>query len=229
MTYDEGMAKSSSNPEETAWTVPVLHPGDEHGKRRLALLEAAYDIIATAGFEGLRTRGVAERLGINIATLHYYFPSKQKLIEGLSMLIGAKFVTLHGPAPKPSGFPALDDLRQEFADGGFYLSHHPDLLLVLQEFGLRGKRDPHVQKVVDQMNHHWQSNVERMVRQGIADGTFRADLGFEEILSFLMTILRGTAYADPDQVALLRRQTESWILSDQTKRQLQKKSGAKKK
>ena len=221
------MAKSSG--PETAWTIPILHPEDEHGKRRLALLEAAYQIIATAGFEGLRTRGVAERVGVNIATLHYYFPSKQHLIEGLSTLIGAKFVTLHGPAPAPSGFPALDSLRQEFADGRFYLSHHPDLLLVLQEFGLRGKRDPQVQKVVDQMNHHWQANVEGMVRQGLADGTFRSDLSFNEILSFLMTILRGTAYADASQVAVLRRQTEYWILSERAKRQLGTRSGAKKK
>ena len=227
MYYPGGVAKSSS--PETEWTRPILHPEDEHGKRRLALLEAAYDIIATAGFEGLRTRGVAERVGVNIATLHYYFPSKQQLIEGLSMLIGAKFVTLHGPAPTPSGLAALDNLRQEFADGCFYLSHHPDLLLVLQEFGLRGKRDPQVQKVVDQMNRHWQTNVENIVRQGMADRTFRSDLTFDEVLSFLMAILRGTAYADPDQVAVLQKQTESWILSEQAKRRLSKKSGATKK
>src|SRR5215469_11438833 len=195
MNYDGGVAKTSS--PETAWTLPILHPGDEHGKRRLALLEAAYDIVAKAGFEGLRTRGVAQKVGVNIATLHYYFPSKQQLIEGLSMLIGAKFVTLHAPAPEPTGLPALDHLRHEFADGRFYLTHHPDLLLVMQEFGLRGKRDPQVQKVVDQMNHHWQANVESIVRHGVTDGTFRSDLTFDEVLSFLMAILRGTAFADP--------------------------------
>ena len=227
MEYDGDVARSRSS--ETKWTFPVLHPEDDHGKRRLALLQAAYDVVATAGFEGLRTRGVAERVGVNIATLHYYFPSKQQLIEGLSRLIGAKFVTLHAPAPESSGLPALDQLRHEFADGRFYLTHHSDLLLVMQEFGLRGKRDPQVQKVVDQMNHHWQANVERIVRHGVADGTFRSDLTFDEVLSFLMAILRGTAYADPDQVAVLQKQTESWILSEQAKRRLRKKSGATKK
>lgn len=227
MYYDGVVAKSSS--PETAWALPLLHPEDEHGKRRLALLEAAYDIIAKAGFEGLRTRGVAERVGVNIATLHYYFPSKQQLIEGLSMLIGAKFVSLHGPAPAPSGLPALDSLRQEFADGRFYLTHHPDLLLVLQEFASRGKRDPQVQKVVDQMIRHWETNVENIVRQGMADGTFRSDFSFDEIFRFLMTILRGIAYADPDQVPALQRQTESWIVLEQAKRQLAKRSGGKKK
>ncbi|MGB8539052.1 MAG: helix-turn-helix domain-containing protein [Acidobacteriaceae bacterium] len=89
---------------------PLLHPHDEHGKRRAALLHAAFDVVAQAGVEGLRTRAVATRAGVNIAILHYYFPSKQDLIEGLAQLIRAKFVTLHGPAPRPSGFPALDRL-----------------------------------------------------------------------------------------------------------------------
>src|SRR5580658_3175560 len=111
------------------WCRALLDPQDEHGRRRTALLQAAFDVVAEVGFEGLRTRGVADRVGVNIATLHYYFPSKQDLIEGLSILIGARFVTLHGPPPKPSGFPALDNLRQEFSDGRFYLEHHPDLLL----------------------------------------------------------------------------------------------------
>jgi DNA-binding transcriptional regulator YbjK len=50
----------------------------EQVDRRRSLLQAAFDVIAMSGFEGLRTRAVAERAGVNIATLHYYFqPSKR--------------------------------------------------------------------------------------------------------------------------------------------------------
>src|ERR1700726_1447566 len=99
------------------WWQTLLHPQDEHGRRRADLLQAAFDVVAEAGFEGLRTRAVAARAGVNIATLHYYFPSKQDLIEGVAQLLSANFVTLHGSAPRPSGFPFLDRLRQEFSDG----------------------------------------------------------------------------------------------------------------
>ena len=51
--------------------------------RRSALVLAAYRQIAARGFEGLRTREVAAEVGVNIATLHYYFPTKEKLIEGV--------------------------------------------------------------------------------------------------------------------------------------------------
>ena len=231
MTTNQLIGYDRSEPDSTqdGWAFQLLHPDDDQGKRRVALLQAAYDVIAQAGFEGLRTRAVADRAHVNIATLHYYFPTKQNLIEGLAQFIGAKFVTLHGPAPEPSGLPALDRLRQEFADGRFYLAHHPDLLLVMQEFTLRCKRDVEVQKVVDQMHFHWRAGLERMLRDGIANGTFRSDLAFAEMLGFLMAILSGTAITGADHIATIQRETESCILSEKAKRRLTKKSGARKK
>ncbi len=210
------------------WWLAFLNPSDEHGKRRTALLQAAFEVIAEAGFEGLRTRAVAKRAGVNVATLHYYFPSKQDLIEGLAQWIGAKFVTLHGPVPQSSDFPSLDRLRQEFADGRYYLKHHPEMLLVLQEFTLRGKRDPEVQKVVDEMNAHWREGIERMVGDGLKDGTFRADIAPNEMLTMLMTIFSGIAAFSADRIDMIERNTEAWILSDMTKRKLRKFTGAKK-
>ncbi|HET6219259.1 MAG TPA: TetR/AcrR family transcriptional regulator [Acidobacteriaceae bacterium] len=209
------------------WWRPLLDPEDEHGKRRAALLHAAFDVIAEAGFEGLRTRAVATRAGVNIATLHYYFPSKQDLIEGLAQLIGAKFVTLHGPAPRPSGFPALDRLRQEFSDGRFYLKHHPEMLLVVQEFSLRGKRDPEVQKIFDQMNAYWRDGIEQMVQEGIADGTFRHDIPPREMFPLLMSIFTGIAVSGAGQIEALERNTETWILSPKAKKKLEKRQGGK--
>jgi TetR/AcrR family transcriptional regulator, regulator of cefoperazone and chloramphenicol sensitivity len=214
----------SSSPE---WCRALLDPQDEHGRRRAALLHAAFDVVAEVGFEGLRTRAVANRAGVNIATLHYYFPSKQDLIEGLAQLIGAKFVTLHGRPPRPSGLSALDRLRQEFSDGRFYLKQHPEMLLVLQEFALRGKRDPKVQKTVDQMNAHWRDGIERMVRAGVADGTFRDDIPATEMLSMLMSIFAGSAASGASQIDSVERITETWILSGKAKKELQKPIGAK--
>src|SRR5437899_9623260 len=50
--------------------------------REQALVQAAFNQIAERGFEGLRTREVAAGVGLNIATLHYYFPTKEPLIRG---------------------------------------------------------------------------------------------------------------------------------------------------
>ena len=213
----------------TTWASEILDPQDEQGKRRLTLLQAAFDVVAQAGFEGLRTRAVADRAGVNIATLHYYFPSKQKLVEGLSRFMSAKFVMLHGPTPKPSGLPALDHLRQEFADAHLYLKEHSDLLLIQTEFFMRGQRDPEVRKVVEEIRSHWLESVEEILRDGMADHTFRSDLALKDALAFLMATLSGTAWARPEQMDAIQRQAESWLLSPEAKRRLATKKGTKKK
>jgi AcrR family transcriptional regulator len=170
---------------------------------------------------------VATRAGVNIATLHYYFPSKQDLIEGVAQLLSAKFVTLHGPATRPSGLPALDRMRQEFSDGRFYLKHHPEVILVMQEFGLRGKRDPEVQKICDQMNGHWRDGIAQTVQEGVADGTFRNDIPAHDLIPLLMSILSGIATSGTTQIDAVERIMETWILSAKAKKKLEKPKGDK--
>src|ERR1700716_4517889 len=68
-------------------------------RRREELVRAAYNQIAERGFEGLRTREVAAEVGLNIATLHYYFPTKEALIQGVVDYATQRFrstLTPHG-------------------------------------------------------------------------------------------------------------------------------------
>ena len=43
--------------------------------------KVALDIFVQKGFDGTRTRDIAEAAGINIAAMHYYYGSKEKLFE----------------------------------------------------------------------------------------------------------------------------------------------------
>jgi TetR/AcrR family transcriptional regulator, regulator of cefoperazone and chloramphenicol sensitivity len=202
------------------WCTAILKPEDDQGKRRLLLLQTVFDVIAEMGFEGLRTRAVAARAGVNIATLHYYFPSKQDLVEGLAQFISAKFVTIHGPAPVPSGYAALDGLRQEFSDIKYYVEHEAKMLLVMQELGMRGKRDDAVKKVVDEMTSHWRHGIEGLVEEGVATGVFRDDMDKQALCAILLSILAGIAGMGGGNVGEIAKSTESWILSDEVKAQL---------
>src|SRR5262245_26152052 len=57
-------------------------PRRESGEdRKRAIADAARQIIVEKGLEGLRTREIAQRVGINIATLHYHVPTKEALVE----------------------------------------------------------------------------------------------------------------------------------------------------
>jgi TetR/AcrR family transcriptional regulator, regulator of cefoperazone and chloramphenicol sensitivity len=147
--------------------------GDE---RRDSLVRAAFACLAADGFEGLRTRSVADRAGVNIATLHYYFPTKEALIGGVADYLASQFITLHAPPAASTGKPALDRLHQEFADAHFYSTERPELFAVLFELQQRGRRDPAIRKIIEPLFGQWQFGIERFLTAGIEDGVFRRDL-----------------------------------------------------
>lgn len=75
--------------------------------RREQIVEAAFACLADKGFEGLRTRDVAATAGLDIATLHYWFATKEDLIRGVHEATLARFATTlpaeGSPAERLSG------------------------------------------------------------------------------------------------------------------------------
>jgi TetR/AcrR family transcriptional regulator, regulator of cefoperazone and chloramphenicol sensitivity len=182
-------------------------------ERRQSLVEAAFEAIAADGFEGLRTRSVAARAGVNIATLHYYFPTKEALIGGVAHYLASQFIALHGPAPASTGSDALDRLRQEFSDVRFYRAKHKALTSVMLEIQLRARRDPAIAAIVDPLVGHWRSGLERMVRAGQDAGVFRADLDAAAAALFLMAAFSGVTLHSLPAPALDRlfAEIERWL------------------
>jgi AcrR family transcriptional regulator len=147
-------------------------------ERRRQIVETAFQMVAEKGFEGLRTRDVAERAGINSATLHHYFPTKDALVEGVAAHLEAQY--MKGRAPRPAtdedAPPALRALRQEFADVAFFWREHPTTWAVSREFMLRAPRDEAVANLVTRLNERWCADVERILAEGRDAAVFRAGL-----------------------------------------------------
>lgn len=164
----------------------------DQSSRREAFTVAAFELIAERGFEGLRTRDVAARVGANIGTLHYYFPSKEALIEAVTQHLIDQFITLHGPAPAEPDAP-LGRLRQEFADMRYYRFEQPSLLRVSMELRLRAERDPTVRSIVEPLGKGWQQGVELLLVDGVRDGTFRNDISPRAAATMVMATLWASA------------------------------------
>jgi TetR/AcrR family transcriptional regulator, regulator of cefoperazone and chloramphenicol sensitivity len=190
--------------------------GDE---RRDHLVQAAFACLAADGFEGLRTRCVADRAGVNIATLHYYFPTKEALIGGVAAFIASRFITLHAPRRPSTGSPALDRLQQEFADVHFYRAKHPDLAAVLIELQLRGRRDPAVRKIIEPMFGHWRNGIEEWMAAGIAEGVFRPDLDAAGGAAFFVGAMIGAGLLEHSRQELdvIFAVIEAWLLAPAAK------------
>jgi hypothetical protein len=101
------------------------------------------------------------------------------------------------------------------------------MLLVMQEFSLRGKRDAEVQKIFNQMNAHWRDGIERTLQEGAADGTFRHDIPPREMFPLVMSIFTGIIASGAGQIDAIERNTETWILSAKAKKKLERPKGGK--
>ena len=95
--------------------------------RRPAIAAAARALIAERGFEGLRTRDIAERVGINVATLHYHVPTKEALIEIVAQSMRDDFIAQSKAWPR-DGLTPLQELQQEMADFRHTMEHNAGTL-----------------------------------------------------------------------------------------------------
>jgi AcrR family transcriptional regulator len=144
--------------------------------RRRQIVETAFDMLAERGFEGFRTRDVAERAGINSATLHHYFPTKEALVEGVAAHLEKLYMQSRAPERDEFAPTALRELRQEFADAAYFWREHPKTWAVSREFMLRAPRDEAVSTIITRLNERWCASVERVLADGREAGVFRSDL-----------------------------------------------------
>src|SRR5260370_9666810 len=151
-------------------------PKTQGDKRRRSLVQAAYDIIAEGGFDRLRTRSVAARAGVNIATLHYYFGSKEDLIRGVVEYLLQQFMTAYLPGSPFEMRTPLEQIRGELAEMQYLLQEKPAMFIVLNELVLRSLHDPAIHHMIGWLDEGWHNYLEQVIRDGIEQTLFRSDL-----------------------------------------------------
>jgi len=143
--------------------------------RRAAIARAARDLIVEKGVEGLRTRDIAERVGINIATLHYHVPTKEALIRLVAEMIKTEFRAQSLVRPR-AHLSAVERLEHEFYDFREMQTEQPDVIAVWGELMERSRRDPMIKAVMTPMQQHWHQMVVDIIAAGRVEGTFRQNL-----------------------------------------------------
>ena len=181
--------------------------------RHQSLVDAAREIIAERGFEGLRTREVAERVGINHATLHHYFATKEALIDAVVRDLVSHLLT-YRTAQASDDLPALAALRAYFAAARQGVASDPAPFIVLGEFFLRAGRNPKLATIMRQLETGWTGFFVALLERGQQEGTFRRDLDPATVARILVTYLGGVRPPLRDDGAALARehaQLEAWI------------------
>ena len=143
--------------------------------RRAAIARAAAELIVEKGVEGLRTRDIAERVGINIATLHYHVPTKEALIGLVAETMKNEFRVQSIVRPR-AHLSAVERLEHEFYDFEEMYTEQPEIITVMGELIERSRRDPVVKAAMAPLQNHWHRMVADIFTDGLREGSFRPGL-----------------------------------------------------
>ena len=183
---------------------------DKSGNRR-ALILAAYHRIAIDGFEGLRTRDIAADVGINISTLHYYFPGKESLIRA---------VVHHTYAVLASTYPRFGTPAEQFhghIEGlRTLLKTNHQVCAVSSEIALRATRDEAIASMMEQADRTWFVMLRGLIALGVRDGWLPANLDPDAATAAFIAIIRGismqaSSTLPPERIDQTIDQLEQWF------------------
>ena len=141
---------------------------DEKPRR---ILDAAVRVFAAQGYDTARVGDIAEEAGVAYGLVYHYYESKEAVLEAVFREAWGRLLAALALAEE-TGVDAAEQLELVVKIVLRAWRDDPDLVrLLVREV----TRNPHIQDELDEIGQAFAS-LERMVRRGQADGTFRAEL-----------------------------------------------------
>jgi len=139
-------------------------------ERRTEILETTCQVVIERGFAATRVADVATRLGVSTGLIHYHFESKDHLLaEAFQFAASADLNRVSveiGSADSP--LAKLDRLFSLYSGG----EAEAGWMLWIDGWG-EALRSTAVKKISQDLDLRWKAALESVIRQGLADGSFR--------------------------------------------------------
>jgi AcrR family transcriptional regulator len=126
---------------DAAGRAGIRHHGNRHGRSaeaRLAVLEAADDLLVEHGFAGVTVEGIAARAGVAKQTIYRWWPSKTDILFEALAVDAAEFFT------SPDHGELGQDLRDRLGQLAAFLSE-TDAGAVVRALAGQAQHDPAVE------------------------------------------------------------------------------------
>lgn len=138
----------------------------EHTRK---LVQAAYELIPEVGIAGLRTRDIAKRAGVHLATFHYCFESKSALLAGLYAEIVDRFnaVIDRFITPRQDIADRLDGHRRMRR---YLLTEDRNLLIAWKAFTGAMWTDPEIARIVRPGYRIMRDRLSSFIEEGFRAG-----------------------------------------------------------
>lgn len=144
-------------------------------RTKAAVLDAAADEFAKNGFAAARVDEIAERVGITKRLVFYYFQTKEQLyiatLEEAYRRIRDCENALENPAVAPR--KALQDICTFTFD---YYVEHPSFVRLVASENIEGGAFLAKSNIAKETNGGIIRLIDSVLKRGIDDGTFRADI-----------------------------------------------------
>jgi AcrR family transcriptional regulator len=140
--------------------------------KREHIMEVAVELFATNGFEGTSIRQLAQRADVNIAMIHYYFGSKEKLFETMLEHKASYMRNRIEAVEANQSLTEIEKLDQIIEDYVARFLSQPEFHRVLQQELLVSQREALHQNVISLFAKNTQ-NVVAIIEKGIRKKQFR--------------------------------------------------------
>ncbi len=150
--------------------------------REEEILETAVRLFREKGFHNTSMQDLADALGLQKASLYYYFSGKEDLLYRL-LERGSRLLSAQIDAIYTSNLPPVEKLRLALETHAVTVMEHLDLVSVyLREY--RTLPPERLRKVLS-LRRHYEDILMRILEDGIASGDFRPVNVKMAILGFL--------------------------------------------
>ncbi len=141
------------------------------GPARERILVAALQVFAQHGFDGARTREIADRAGANLGLIKYYFDSKEKLWRAAVSLSYQELQTAIGDALVPVSGESVDEraqLERLLRRFVHFVARRPEFMRLMNDEGKRNS--PRMRWLADQYVKPISAAVRAALARGVAHG-----------------------------------------------------------
>jgi AcrR family transcriptional regulator len=163
----------------------------KHAVRRDAFVDVAQRLIQTKGYEGFTVQDILDELGASKGAFYHYFGSKLDLLEAVVDRMGdAVEATWADPLTRP-GLSAQQRLESVFALTAQWKNARKELVLGILDAWMSDHNAIVREKFRQLVARRMTGLLERILRQGVADGDFTV-VDPESTAKVIVGLIQGT-------------------------------------
>ena len=140
-------------------------------QKKQIILNAAFDTIYENTIGNSNLREIARKAGMSPGNLHYYYPSKEKLLADLLDYLLDSFIDERKTLIEDRSRRASEKLTDLLLKENKHVKKKKEMC-VFMDFCINGTKDNIIQQKVQKTYKEWLNMIESVVDEGIAEGAF---------------------------------------------------------